>query len=92
MMHRFEVANIKCGGCARSIDKALRNDPRVTGVDVDVENGVVSVQAGDDARESLRAELLRLGYPEAGSVAGLQALAAKGKSFVSCAIGRFGEG
>ena len=91
-MHLFEVVNIKCGGCARSIDKALRNDPRVTGVDVDVENGVVSVQAGDDARESLRAELLRLGYPEAGSVAGLQALAAKGKSFVSCAIGRFGEG
>jgi copper chaperone len=92
MMHRFVVANIKCGGCARSIDKALRTDPRVTGVDVDVENGVVSVQAGDDARESLRAQLLRLGYPEAGSVAGLQALAAKGKSFVSCAIGRFGEG
>ncbi len=21
MLHRFEVANIKCGGCARSIDK-----------------------------------------------------------------------
>ena len=92
MMHRFEVANIKCGGCARSIDRALRTDPRVTDVDVDVENGVVSVQAGDGARESLRAELLRLGYPEAGSVAGLQALAARGKSFVSCAIGRFGEG
>ena len=60
MLHRFEVVNIKCGGCARSIDKALR------------------------------ATLLRLGYPETGSAAGLQALAAKGKSFVSCAVGRFG--
>ena len=91
MLHRFEVANIKCGGCARSIGKALRADARVTGVEVDVEGGVVSVQASDDARESLRAELLRLGYPEAGSAEGLQALAAKGKSFVSCAIGRFGK-
>jgi copper chaperone len=91
MLHRFEVVNIKCGGCARSINKALRTDPRVTGVEVDVEHGVVSVQASDDAREALRVELLRLGYPEAGSAEGLQALAAKGKSFVSCAIGRFGK-
>lgn len=91
MLHRFEVSNIKCGGCARSIDKALRADPRVTGVEVDVEHGVVSVQTEDAARDSLRAELLRLGYPEAGSAEGLQALAAKGKSFVSCAIGRFGK-
>lgn len=91
MLHRFEVANIKCGGCARSIDRALRADPRVSGVEVDVEHGTVSVQASDDAREALRAELLRLGYPEAGSAEGLQALAAKGKSFVSCAIGRFGK-
>ena len=30
MLHRFEVANIKCGGCARSIDKALRADLRVS--------------------------------------------------------------
>lgn len=91
MLHKFEVANIKCGGCARSIDKALRADPRVSGVEVDVEHGVVSVHAEDAARDSLRAELLRLGYPEAGSAEGLQALAAKGKSFVSCAIGRFGK-
>ena len=91
MLHRFEVSNIKCGGCANSIDKALRADPRVTGVEVDIDKGLVSVQASDDARETLRAELLRLGYPEAGSAEGLQALAAKGKSFVSCAIGRFGK-
>jgi copper chaperone len=91
MLHRFEVANIKCGGCARSIDKALRADPSVTDVAVDVENGIVSVQAADEAREALRAELLRLGYPEAGTAEGLQALAAKGKSFVSCAIGRLGK-
>jgi copper chaperone len=91
MMHLFEVVNIKCGGCARSIDKALRSDPRVREVGVDIERGLVSVEAEAGAGEALRAELLRLGYPETGSLAGMQALAAKGKSFVSCAIGRFGK-
>ena len=91
MMHLFEVVNIKCGGCARSIDKALRALPGVRSVGVDVERGRVSAEAGADAREALLAELLRLGYPEAGSLEGLQALAAKGKSFVSCAVGRLGK-
>jgi copper chaperone len=91
MMHLFEVVNIKCGGCARSIDKALRALPGVQAVAVDVERGMVSVEAGAESREPLRSELLRLGYPETGSLEGLQALAAKGKSFVSCAIGRLGS-
>jgi copper chaperone len=88
MMHLFEVVNIKCGGCARSIDKALRALPGVQSVAVDVERGMVSAEAGAESREPLRAELLRLGYPEAGTLEGMQALAAKGKSFVSCAVGR----
>ena len=50
MKHRFEVMNIKCGGCARSIERALRADPRVA--------------------------------------AGMKALKAKAKSFVSCAVRR----
>ena len=91
MLHRFEVDNIKCGGCARSIDKALRANPQVGAVAVDVEKGAVSVEAPEGARAGLRAELLRLGYPESGSAEGLQALAARGKSFVSCAVGRFGK-
>jgi len=91
MIHLFEVVNIKCNGCARSIDRALRADARVKSVAVDIERGIVSVEAAADAREALRAELLRLGYPETGSLEGLQALAAKGKSFVSCAVGRFGK-
>jgi copper chaperone len=91
MMHLFEVVNIKCGGCARSIDKALRGLSGVQSVAVDVERGMVSAEAPADARGALRAELLRLGYPEAGSLEGLGALAAKGKSFVSCAVGRFAK-
>jgi copper chaperone len=92
MMHLFEVVNIKCGGCARSIDKALRAVPGVLSVAVDVERGMVSAEAGAEARDALRGTLLRLGYPETGTAEGMQALAAKAKSFVSCAVGRLDGG
>ena len=91
MKHRFEVVNIKCGGCARSIERALRADPRVTSVEVDVPAGRVSIEASADAGTDARATLLRLGYPEAGSAEGIAALKAKAKSFVSCAAGRLGS-
>jgi len=86
--HLFEVLNIKCGGCARSIERALRADPRVTSVEVDVPAGLVSVEAAAEAIDEARATLLRLGYPEAGTAEGIAALKAKAKSFVSCAVGR----
>jgi copper chaperone len=88
MKHLFDVVNIKCGGCARSIERALRADPRVVSVEVDITAGQVSLQATPEAVEAARATLLRLGYPEAGSAAGMKALKAKAKSFVSCAVGR----
>jgi copper chaperone len=90
--HLFEVVNIKCGGCARSIERALRADPRVTSVEVDVPAGLVRVEAAPEAMDDARATLLRLGYPEAGSAEGVAALKAKAKSFVSCAVGRLGSG
>jgi copper chaperone len=88
MKHRFEVVNIKCGGCARSIERALRADPRITSVEIDVPAGVVQIEASEDTTEAARATLLGLGYPEAGSAEGMAALKAKAKSFVSCAAGR----
>ena len=89
MKHRFEVVNIKCAGCAHSIERALRADPRITSVEVDVPAGWVSIEASVDVTENARATLLRLGYPEAGSAEGMAGLKAKAKSYVSCAIGRF---
>ena len=90
MQHRFEVVNIKCGGCARSIERALRADPRIAAVSVDVAAGAVTIDAAAEAIADARATLLRLGYPEAGSAEGVAALKAKAKSFVSCAVGRLG--
>ena len=82
------VENIKCGGCANSIRKALTAIPGVTGVDVDIEEGDVRVQAEEAMRAAVTKRLLELGYPESGAVSGIGSAAAKAKSFVSCAIGR----
>ncbi|OGA01348.1 MAG: heavy metal transporter [Betaproteobacteria bacterium RIFCSPLOWO2_02_FULL_62_17] len=82
------VENIKCGGCANSIRKAVGAVTGVTGVEVDVEKGDIRVEGEEAARAAVARRLLELGYPESGAVSGLGSVAAKAKSFVSCAIGR----
>lgn len=82
------VENIKCGGCANSIRKALTAIRGVTDVDVDIEKGDIRVNAENEMRAAVTKRLLELGYPESGAVSGLGSAAAKAKSFVSCAIGR----
>lgn len=82
------VENIKCGGCANSIRKALSAIEGVTGVDVNIEQGEVRIEGGEAARAAVSKRLLELGYPERGTASGIGSAAAKAKSFVSCAIGR----
>jgi copper chaperone len=84
----LQVENMRCGGCARTIEKALRADPRITAVQVDPACGLVSIEASADLSEDASIVLARLGYPRKGSVEGLRAAAAKAKSIVSCAIGK----
>ncbi len=88
MPYTIEVDNIKCGGCANSIRKALLALEGVEGVEVDIESGRVTVIGAEDSRSLVVAELARMGYPERGSVEGLAAAGAKAKSFVSCAMGK----
>lgn len=87
----FEVAveNIKCGGCAKSIQNHLNSLDGVAATQVDVEQGIVGCQLNSESlAEEVKQQLLKLGYPESGSVAGLGAMGIKAKSFVSCAIGK----
>jgi len=84
MTFEVSVENIKCGGCANSIVKGLQKLEGVASVTVDVEHGRVTIIAATE-------RLLKLGYPEQGSAAGLKAAKAKAKSFVSCAVGRFSD-
>jgi len=90
------VENIKCGGCANSIRKQLLAIDEVADVKVDTEQGQVmiesSAESSDDAlRLQILQTLLKMGYPEVGSVEGLKSAGAKAKSFVSCAVGRMSD-
>ena len=82
------VENIKCGGCANSITKKLRESFGSKNINVDVETGVVSIDIDESRKPEVAEVLLNLGYPESDSIHGFDSAKAKAKSFVSCAIGR----
>lgn len=89
MEMRFLVENIRCGGCANTITSKLTAIDGVDSVDVDIEGQAVIVQAkSDHNRDLITQSLLSMGYPEQGTVEGLDALKGKAKSVVSCAIGK----
>jgi copper chaperone len=88
MTYRINVENIKCGGCASTIRSKLEAMDSVNKIDVDIAEGIVSVDAAEDTREAVTAKLLKLGYPESGTAEGIAAAKARAKSFVSCAVGR----
>ncbi len=82
------IENLKCGGCAASIRKGLSTLPGVSNVEVDLEQHAVSYETAEEgSRHDIIQKLNALGYPEAGD----NSLLKKGKSFVSCAIGRMSE-
>ena len=90
-MHlQFELANVKCGGCANSIRKAVEAFEGAKVIVLDPATGHLEVDAYADLRAAIAGRLHTLGYPEQGSVEGIAAMAASAKSFVSCAVGRLG--
>lgn len=82
-METLTVVNMKCGGCEAKIKSALTK-AGLSAISIDVANQRVSFEG--DANIA-RAELSKLGYPEAGS-ADADSLLKKGHSYISCAIGR----
>jgi len=89
MEHHIQVENIKCGGCARTVENTLKDVNGVSQIEVDVETGMVDIHCdGQVSRSDLADALSSKGYPEVGELAGLESVGAKAKSFVSCAVGR----
>lgn len=84
----IQVENIRCGGCANTINKKLSEDPRVDSINIDIENQIINVESQEDIQADIAKTLLQLGYPEKGSVEGIAMLKGKAKSIVSCAIGK----
>lgn len=86
---RLIVENIKCGGCGKTISKAL-GEIGLTNIIVEPESSFVEFDSPESSR--LVTEALSVlkshGYPLIDSEDGLRAVALKAKSFLSCAIGK----
>lgn len=88
MKFKLEVENIKCGGCANTIQTKIKQHHTLENLNVDVENGIIQFEADTDISTEVSTTLKSLGYPEVGSVEGFDNIKAKAKSFASCAVGR----
>jgi copper chaperone len=84
----FDVENIKCGGCENTIRKGLSTIAGVSEVHIDGDQQRITLVANEADRGTIAEKLRSMGYPEQGSVAGLQSGLAQAKSMVSCAIGK----
>lgn len=91
MTYSISVENIKCGGCASTITTRLKEMDIVDNCEVDIENGIVSIDGSETSRAQVTEKLLSLGYPESGTAEGIKAAKAKATSIVSCAIGRMNK-
>jgi copper chaperone len=79
------VENIKCGGCANSIKKGLEKIEEGVAVQVEIEEGKVTLQSDHAIDKELYIKSLgSMGYP----IPGEGNLIKSAQSYVSCMIGR----
>jgi len=89
MNYTIVVENIKCGGCANSVERGLLLNKKIKEVLVDVETGTITIKGAKDLDlDSIKQDLKKLGYPEKGSS---NDLLTKATSFISCALGKIGK-
>jgi copper chaperone CopZ len=86
MKTTFQVQNLKCGGCAKTISNKLSDIKEIKDVIVEKDSSSVSFdhQSADDA-SLVKDVLKRIGYPTIDDENGF---VDKAKSFVSCASGK----
>lgn len=89
MKQTFEVLNLKCGGCASTLTKSLKEEFGEVEVNLDVMPRQITLDVKDEQKEALKLKLRSLGYPlTSDELSGLQKATTTAKSFVSCAIGK----
>ncbi|MBF0266010.1 MAG: heavy-metal-associated domain-containing protein [Gammaproteobacteria bacterium] len=92
MKQTFEVDNVKCGGCASTLQKSLIDDFGKVEVNLDVMPRQITLEINDDQLDKLSQKLKSVGYPlSSDNLSGLENVSTKAKSFVSCAIGKMGQ-
>ena len=90
MVREFKVLNIKCGGCAGTVKKALLKEFGEVEVNLEVEPRIITLKTDENFdEEKLRQKMKKLGYPfEDEELGAFEEIGTKAKSFVSCAIGK----
>ena len=89
MKQTLEVLNVKCGGCASTLIKSLKDEFGEVEVNLEVMPRQITLDVKDNQKEALKLKLRSLGYPlSSDELSGLQKATTTAKSFVSCAIGK----
>lgn len=89
MKQTFEVLNVKCGGCASTLTKSLKDEFGEVEVNLEVHPRQITLELQDEQKEALKLKLRSLGYPLSDDeLSGFQKATTTAKSFVSCAIGK----
>ncbi len=80
------IQNVKCGGCASTIKSNLEKIDGISGIEVDNEQGTVTLtEWTNDSIDTVKSELRRLGYPLENEG---NPFFSRVKSYASCAVGR----
>lgn len=85
----LQVENVKCGGCANTLKKALVEDFGEVEVNLETMPREITIEIEDSRMEALKLKLRSIGYPLSDDeLSTMENIGAKAKSFVSCAIGK----
>jgi len=86
MRETIYIQNVKCGGCAHTIETKLHSIASVSNVEIEIEQGKVTFECDSDNTLSIVKKTLKsIGYPEQSEE---NTIGSKAKSYVSCAIGK----
>ena len=89
MKQTFQVKNVRCGGCAGTLTKALAQDFGEVEVNLELEPREITLELKEGQEEALKLKLRSLGYPLlSDELSTFQTVGTTAKSFVSCAIGK----
>jgi copper chaperone CopZ len=89
MKQTFEVLNVKCGGCASTLIKSLKEKFGDVEVNLDVMPRQITLNIENSKKEDLKLKLRSLGYPLSNDeLSNFEKVTTTAKSFVSCAIGK----
>jgi copper chaperone CopZ len=89
MKQIYQVENVKCGGCASTLKKSLKDSFGDVDVNLDKHPREITLDIDLDRVNELGEALKKLGYPLSSDKLGfIDSTTTKAKSFVSCAIGK----